>query len=273
LYEAKLLKPSSEFTDLDDDTIIIRFAGDKGGRFIQFNFGVTVMNYVQANSPDTFELCLSLDAPESYFNLETLFDLKVEEFEFYFWPENPTFYLPNGLQRQQHTEKKYVERTMDDTATHSPGGPYTTLNNTSGIDILVDHGVAWEMEVPNADTDTLTTARRFRNDVATQLFEEDLKVVDYKLHCVLGGEIEFLKLVLGLMNCSFTFPFYLREIKLETLKRRENGMAPGETRTPARFEEQLNNVQVHALIGNRRKSRKWTSRHSASGCFQLRLRE
>jgi hypothetical protein len=56
---------------------------------MQFKFGFTVMNYLQTNSPDAFELCLSLDAPDSYFNLKTLFDLKMEEFEFFFDPETP----------------------------------------------------------------------------------------------------------------------------------------------------------------------------------------
>jgi hypothetical protein len=54
----------------------IRFGGDKGGDVMQFKFGFTVMNYLQTNSPDAFELCLSLDAPDSYFNLKTLFDKK-----------------------------------------------------------------------------------------------------------------------------------------------------------------------------------------------------
>jgi hypothetical protein len=69
LYEAKLLKPSSEITTLDDGTIIIKFGGDNGGHFIQFQFGFTGMNFVQTNNPDTFELCLSLDA----FGFSTLF--------------------------------------------------------------------------------------------------------------------------------------------------------------------------------------------------------
>jgi hypothetical protein len=89
------LKPSSELTALDDDTIIIRFGGDKGGDFMKFKFGFTVMNYLQTNSPDAFELCLSLDAPDTYFNLKTLFDLKMEEFEFFFELETPAFCLPS----------------------------------------------------------------------------------------------------------------------------------------------------------------------------------
>jgi hypothetical protein len=164
LYDAKLLKPSSELTELDDDTIIVRFGGDKGGHFVQFKFGFTVMNYVQTNSPDAFELCLSLDAPDSYFNLKTLFDLKMDEFEFYFDLKTPPsiclldfrgsilcdFVYKTSADSSPGEaplaaiwlNKKYVERTMDDSATRSSGGPYTTLNNTSTINILVDEGIA-----------------------------------------------------------------------------------------------------------------------------------
>jgi hypothetical protein len=62
LYEAKLLKPSSELTTLDDGTIIIHFGGDKCGHFMQFTFGFTDMNLVQTKSPDAFELSLFLGA-------------------------------------------------------------------------------------------------------------------------------------------------------------------------------------------------------------------
>ncbi len=37
------------------------------------------------------------------------------------------------------------------------------------------------MEVSNADADNLKTVRRFRNDVSRKSFEEEAKVVDYKL--------------------------------------------------------------------------------------------
>ena len=43
-----------------------------------------------------FELCLTLDAPDTYLNLKTLFDQKMDKFEFYFNLEN-TVHLPSGL--------------------------------------------------------------------------------------------------------------------------------------------------------------------------------
>jgi hypothetical protein len=148
------LKPSSELTALDDDTIIIRFGGDKGGDFMKFKFGFTVMNYLQTNSPDAFELCLSLDAPDTYFNLKTLFDLKMEEFEFFFDLETPPsvclldfrgeilcdcVYKTSADSSEETSpaaiwlNKEYVDRAMDDTAPHSLGGPFTTINNKSLI--------------------------------------------------------------------------------------------------------------------------------------------
>jgi hypothetical protein len=47
----------------------IKFGVDNDGHFIQFQFGFTGINFVQTNSPDTFELCLSVDA----FGFSTLF--------------------------------------------------------------------------------------------------------------------------------------------------------------------------------------------------------
>lgn len=119
----------------------------------------------------------------------------------------------------------------------------------------MDDGVAWGIEVSNADPDNITV-RRFRNDVSEKSFREYTKVVDYKLHCVLGGDIEFLNLVLGLMNCASTFPCYLCEIDQKTLKTRAKDMDAGSTRNSARFEQQLENVLAHDLLKKKKEASK-----------------
>jgi hypothetical protein len=90
--------------------------------------------------------------------------------------------------------------------------------------------------------------RRFYSNVAIKAFAEDAQVADVKLHCALGGDIEFMNLVLGMMNCSSTFPCYLCEVKLETLTSPQKDIVPATARTPVRFEEQLKNVEVHKII-------------------------
>jgi hypothetical protein len=89
LYENKVLKKSSDMTLLDDDTLIIRFGGDKGGNFMQFKYGITVMNCHSPNGADAFDICMTLDAPDTYANLQPLFESKEAEHEFYFNLETP----------------------------------------------------------------------------------------------------------------------------------------------------------------------------------------
>ena len=80
----KILLRSSVHTLFDDETIILRFGGDKGGKFMQFKFGVTVMNCRDPNSPDAFDLLASLDAPDTYYNMKTaIFDDYKAELDFF----------------------------------------------------------------------------------------------------------------------------------------------------------------------------------------------
>ena len=57
------------FTTLKHDEIIIRFGGDKGGQFMKFKFGYTLMNSSLPNSPDDFQIVGTLDADNAYYNL------------------------------------------------------------------------------------------------------------------------------------------------------------------------------------------------------------
>jgi hypothetical protein len=83
LYKNKVLKKSSDMTLLD------RFGGDKGGAFMQFKYGITVMNCHSPNGADAFDICMTLDVPDTYSNLQTLFESKESEHEFYFNLETP----------------------------------------------------------------------------------------------------------------------------------------------------------------------------------------
>ena len=69
VMESGLFIPSNFFTTLTDGSIILRFGGDKGGHFMKFKFGFTVMNTPFPNSPDSFDVLGTLDAEDSAFNL------------------------------------------------------------------------------------------------------------------------------------------------------------------------------------------------------------
>ena len=84
-FDARILVPSSQHTCLDDNTIMLCFMGDKGGTFMASKFGLTVMNYMNPNSPDVFNVCATVDAPDTYYNLKVgIFDYYEDELEFFF---------------------------------------------------------------------------------------------------------------------------------------------------------------------------------------------
>jgi hypothetical protein len=72
LLEEDALIPSSQMTNLDDDTIMICFAADKGGTFMTTKIGLTVMNCMNPNIPDLFDLFRSLDTLDSYYNWKVI---------------------------------------------------------------------------------------------------------------------------------------------------------------------------------------------------------
>ncbi len=75
LFKHSVFIPSSAITGLNDSTIIVRLGGDKGGKTMAFKFGVTVMNCLQPNLPDSFDLLGTIEAFDTYLNLKTaLFD-------------------------------------------------------------------------------------------------------------------------------------------------------------------------------------------------------
>jgi hypothetical protein len=117
------------------------------------------------------------------------------------------------------------------------------------------------------------TVRRFCSNIAIKAFADDAQVVDYKLHCDLGGNIEFINLVLGLMNCGSAIPCYLCEVKLETQRthRRTWFQLPQEFQQDSRNNSRMCKSMKQSQ--NRGKRRNRTTRLSARSCFQLCLRE
>jgi len=70
-----LILLSYECTMLSDDILLCQFGGSKGGMFMQFKFGLTIMNCQEPNYATAFDVCAMLDAPDTYSNLKaTIFD-------------------------------------------------------------------------------------------------------------------------------------------------------------------------------------------------------
>jgi len=274
LYENKVLKKSSDVSLLDDDTLIIRFGGDKGGNFMQFKYGITVMNCHSPNGPDAFDICMTLDAPDTYANLQSLFESKKAEHEFYFNLETPPSFVMLETEDNKvlcdcmfnvdsdSTTKSFeeiwasqeeVELDMDDNVSSvgiSSGGPYT-IKSTSKLQVLIERGTAWGIRFSDFDEDII----RFRSAIPVSKLNKVYPKA-YKLHCVLGGDIAFINMMVGLQGCSASYPCYLCEVLLATLKKRERSMTAGQRRTFERAGAQIKAVLVQKTAKGQKKEAK-----------------
>jgi hypothetical protein len=85
---------------------------------------------------------------------------------------------------------------------------------------------------------------------------EKIETRDYEIHSVLGGDIDFLNMVVGLQNCASSYPCYVCEILLSTLKSRNASMTAGEKQTAERANQQLAAVLAHTLKKDQKKEAK-----------------
>jgi hypothetical protein len=65
--------PSSIITNLSDDTIIVKFGGDKGGRKMSSKLGAILLNQQSANEPEAFDFLGTMEAFGTYKNIYTAF--------------------------------------------------------------------------------------------------------------------------------------------------------------------------------------------------------
>jgi hypothetical protein len=273
LFDGGLLVTASELTLLGGDTLLVRFLGDKGGHFMASKFGVTVMNCRNPNSPDSFELCAALDAPDSYHNLKIgYFDKFADELEFFFelGIHSPKLFLllleGKGLVSFAFSDaddcfdaawsnKSIVQCDIDSQplsfGLHS-GGPYKFTKDTV-IHVLQNEDEAWGIRLLDTGRDG-GNVLRFKDKHPTASLG-DMECRQFDIHSLLGGDIEFLNLVLGLMTCSASFPYYHCLMQLSTLhdtdKIRQQPTA--EARTKEMHEKQLNNVNKEPAIQKKKK--------------------
>jgi hypothetical protein len=277
LCESGLLVKSSSTTLLDDKTLIIRFGGDKGGNFMQFKFGATCMNCPDPNSPDAFDICATLDAPDTYNNIKALFEKITPELEFYFDLEQPpsmAMVVHDGKvlcdiaynvgdnnscktsMKEMFENVAMVELPMDSNATSKgvhTGGPFT-FHSSSIVEILTEEGLAWGLRFLDVDEEDRHTVR-FRSAVPISKVNL-LKIIDYKLHTCLGGDIEFLGMVLGVQGSSATFPCYFCEVTKKILEKRSFTMDGIPRRSKKRMEVQFAKVKMKTTTKKRKEEAK-----------------
>ena len=246
-----------------------------------------------SNGPDAFDICMTLDAQDTYANLQSLFESKESEHAFYFNLETPPSFAM--LKTEDHqvicdfmfnvdsdsTTKSFaeiwanqeeVELDMDDikssVGVHS-GGPYS-IKSTSKLQVLVGSGMAWGIHFSDLalDKDGLCFCSAIP---VSKLNKVNPKA--YKLHCVLGGNIAFINMVVGLQGCSASYPCYLCKVLLATLKKRKRSMTAGQRRTWERAKAQTKTVLLQKMPRAKKRKLRQTRCSFASHLFRCTSRE
>jgi hypothetical protein len=285
LYEKGLLLDSSVLTNLDDDNIIVRFGGDKGGTFMKFKFGLTVMNSVNVHSPDAFEICCTLDASDTYYNLSVLFRHYKDELDFYFNILRPPRMLmvlagvdsklvlcsvtyneaEKGLLQKLWDEMEEVDELApdddDDSSRSSMGGPFQIRNDTKLEALYSRDGetnMVWGLRFLNVGDRNDPMVIRFKKPVE---LAAPLSMVNRGMYVVVGGDIEFLHTILGLQGCSATYPCFVCETKLSDLHCRQKDPTVATIRTRTRMADQLEKVET---AGRTEKAKKEAAKKNGS---------
>ena len=277
LFEAGILLPSSKLTAMPDGIIFIRFMGDKGGSFMSTKFGLTVMNCRDPNSPDSFDLCATLDAPDTYYNMKTgIFDNYKDELAFYFDLETPPKLLllllkecvlasfvfdiqgctVDSLWKDAQTVTSSIESHPSSLGAHT-GGPYHICSTTQ-MQLLEEDGLVWGLRLLDTKIDNQSVLRFRTPRVSSSLTKVTYKT--FELHCVLGGDMAFLNTVLGLQSCSASFPCNLCMMRLSNLRYRKKDMhdAPNapQARTKEQHQQHLANVMKESAPAKQREASK-----------------
>jgi hypothetical protein len=128
------------------------------------------------------------------------------------------------------------------------------IKDSTTVEVLVEGYTAWGIRFLNVD-DTERTVVRLRCACPISKVEK-IETRDYEIHSVLGVDIDFLHMVVGLQNCASSYPCYVCKILLSTLKSRNAPMTAGEKRTAKRANQQLTAVLTHTLKKDQRKEAK-----------------
>jgi hypothetical protein len=210
LLKHKVFVPSSYHTKLNDSTVIVRLDGDKGGNTMAFKFGVTIINCLQPNFPENFDLIATMEAFDTYHNLRSAI-FQHYETELHWLCETGEGVEPTLIVVTDASALLLVE-TFSGTLAH-PSTPHTVLVDSKTIESSPHfwsspeecgcvQKCAFCCQAGSADIIGLAFTDEQDNVVAVSKFkkavQEDmllsLMFKQYDLHVVLTSDIELFTL-------------------------------------------------------------------------------
>jgi hypothetical protein len=230
---------ASEKTALGDDNIIVIFGGEKGGKLMASKFGATGMNCTKPNLTEAFDVMSTMEEFDNYYNLkhgifkhykadlDLIFNVETDPHLFVMCDKAGLSLLvrssevaaPGNLIMSDHVEHMFKGRVQCD----------TWIRREYSLCVCVEDGQCWGIGV--IAHGKATSAIDFSLHIKVDDLD-NLAVCQFRLHCMLGGDIEFLLTILGHQSCSAHGSCFLCHTNLTCL-RKECDTAPGQLRTRA----------------------------------------
>ena len=242
LLDTSLFVPSSVNTKLGDDTVIVCLGNDKGGKDMQFKFGFTVMNQPMANSVESFDICTTMDAVDTYQNLRrTILNDKTgwkNEMEILFNLEDVPHFL---IVKNKFDECILVTLLTKIPSQRNLETNEKVLSNVGIVDVTEGKDQLNVTGLVRMEDDSFIALGTRNNEVLGIVFmtrEDDESIIHsiikldqristceitslslgvMELHTFLSGDIEFLSNVLGHQGCPASFTCYYCYVKLDLL--------------------------------------------------------
>ena len=277
LYQNGLFLPSQVFSLIDNDRIILKFGGDKGGKTLKTKFGVTIMNTPLSNSVDAFDLIAAVDSEDSYHNLKVgIFDFYRRDLSALFDDNKPLSMLviidsdhipiyccvhnSEAFDPSIFVEAKYVtlatesadENPLDRFSDyeHSTNDVLMLTNLNRFVRILLIDGIHIHGFCVVNDQDEITKTMLFSKVISVNEWKKCV-VKSHKVHSVLSGDIAFICNIVGTQGCSASYPCYMCKVKLSDLRRRNSHV--GEPRIMNEISSQATIVQSEKNVTLKKK--------------------
>ena len=230
LIDDGLFVTSSTNTKLGDDNVIFRLGGDKGGKEMQFKFVFLCYEPGNGNSPESFDICVTLDALDTFTNLQSaIFNSKIggkEEMEIIFDLRTlPRFFIVSKSSNDECLLVALMRQMPPNIQTKADIG-IVLLNEGTLTDEIFVKGLLrvqddthFFFRVQNNEvfciflmnkkqsTSTIYAGVKFERNLSVNKINT-LAVRMMKLHSFLSGDIQFLSTVLGHQGCSPTYFCY-----------------------------------------------------------------
>lgn len=269
--------PSQVFSLIDNDRIILKFGGDKGGKTLKTKFGVTIMNTPLSNSVDAFDLIAAVDSEDSYHNLKVgIFDFYRRDLSALFDDNKPLSMLviidsdhipiyccvhnSEAFDPSIFIEAKYVtlatesadENPLDRFSDyeHSTNDVLMLTNLNRFVRILLIDGIHIHGFCVVNDQDEITKTMLFSKVISVNEWKKCV-VKSHKVHSVLSGDIAFICNIVGTQGCSASYPCYMCKVKLSDLRRRNSHV--GEPRIMNEISSQATIVQSEKNVTLKKK--------------------